>query len=262
MTSAGTQIAALPAHLRRRLADAFDTGLLPDAPSPTALRSVLGLREAENLLSDLEALARIGISGRSVAAWLRAVDQAAGHAPVLDLVWSGPEVPGLHARDTRRVYEELVRSAERSVWMSTFAYFDGPRAFADLAQRMDAVAGLRVVLLLNIQRTRGDTTAADQLVRRFADRFWGTDWPGTSRPAVYYDPRALAADGPSGVLHAKAVVVDHEAVFITSANLTEAAFDRNIELGLLTRDRTLAASVATHFQGLIDTNLLSPLPSA
>ena len=262
MRSIGARIAALPAHQRRRLADAFDAGLLPDSPSPAALRSVLGLRDAEELLSDLGALARIGISGRSVAAWLRAVEQAAGRAPVLDLVWSGPEVPGLHARDTRRVYEELIRNAERSVWMSTFAYFDGSRAFADLAQRMDAVAGLRVVLLLNIQRTRGNTTAADQLVRRFADRFWGTDWPGSSRPAVYYDPRSLESDGPTGVLHAKAVVVDDEAVFITSANLTEAAFDRNIELGLLTRDRTLALSVATHFQGLIDVGLLNPLPIA
>ena len=262
MRSIGARIAALPAHQRRRLADAFDAGLLPDSPSPAAVRSVLGLRDAEELLSDLGALARIGISGRSVAAWLRAVDQAASHAPVPDLVWSGPEVPGLHARDTRRVYEELIRNAERSVWMSTFAYFDGPRAFADLAQRMDAIANLRVVLLLNIQRTRGNTTAADQLIRRFADRFWGTDWPGTSRPAVYYDPRSLEPDGPTGVLHAKAVVVDHEAVFITSANLTEAAFDRNIELGLLTRDRTLAASVATHFQGLIDVGLLNPLPIA
>ncbi len=43
---------------------------------------------------------------------------------------------------------------------------------------MDTTPGLRVTLLLNIQRKRGDTTAAEQLVRKFADRFWGTDWPG------------------------------------------------------------------------------------
>ncbi len=36
-------------------------------------------------------------------------------APRPDLVWSGPEVPGLHARDTRRVYEELLGSAERTL---------------------------------------------------------------------------------------------------------------------------------------------------
>ena len=207
-------------------------------------------------------LERLGISGPAAAAWIRTVDEAVSRTPRPDLVWSGPEVPGLHARDTRRVYEELLGSAERSVWASTYAFFDGPKAFEVLARRMDARPELRVTLLLNIQRKRGDTTAADQLVRRFADRFWGTDWPGSSRPTVYYDPRALELDGPGGVLHAKAVVVDDEAVFVTSANLTEAALDRNIELGLLVRDRALAASVSSHFRGVDRPGLLHPLPMA
>ena len=67
--------------------------------------------------------------------------------------------------------------------------------------------------------------------------------------------------GPRGVLHAKAVVIDDEVVFVTSANLTEAALDRNIELGLLVRDRALAANVAMHFQTLIERGLLLPLPT-
>lgn len=40
-----------------------------------------------------------------------------------------------------RVDEELLGSAERSLWVSTFAFFDGPKAFATLASRMDAVPG-------------------------------------------------------------------------------------------------------------------------
>ncbi len=154
----------------------------------------------------------------------------------------------------------MLGSAERSVWASTYAFFDGPSAFEVLAKRMDAKPGLQVTLLLNVQRKRGDTSAADQLVRRFADRFWKHEWPGTARPRVFYDPRALEPEGPGGVLHAKAVVVDDEAVFITSANLTEAALDSNIELGLVVRDRALAASVSTHFQALIDSALLRRLP--
>jgi phosphatidylserine/phosphatidylglycerophosphate/cardiolipin synthase-like enzyme len=171
-------------------------------------------------------------------------------------------VPGLHARDTRRVYEELLGAAERSIWASTYAFFDGPRAFEVLARRMDARPGLHVTLLLNIRRGRGDTTAPDKVVRRFADHFWTRDWPGTSRPSVFYDPRALELDGPAGVLHAKAVVADDEAVFVTSANLTEAALERNIEIGLVVRDRALAASVSTHFRVLIERGLLRPLPMA
>ena len=57
------------------------------------------------------------------------------------------------------------------------------------------------------------------------------------------------------------MVADDEAVFITSANLTEAAFDRNIELGLLVRDRTLAATTVLHFRTLIEQDRLRLLPS-
>ena len=253
----------LPTHLRKRITTALESGLLATPYSTASLRSVLGIREgAEDLVKALLELERLGISGMAVAAWIRTVEEATSRMPRPDLVWSGPEVPGLHARDTRRVYEELLGSAKRSVWASTYAFFDGPRAFEVLAHRMDALAELRVTLLLNIQRKRGDTTPAEQLVRRFADRFWSTDWPGSSRPNVYFDPRALEIEGPAGVLHAKALVVDDESVFVTSANLTEAALDRNIEVGLLVRDRALAASLSSHFQGLIDRGLLCPLPRA
>ena len=241
----------LPTHLRKRLASALESGLLTPPYSTTSLQSVLGVRDGdEGLLEALRELEQMGIFGLPAAAWIRTVEEATSRTPQPDLVWSGPEVPGLHARDTRRVYEELLGSAERSVWVSTYAFFDGPKAFEVLARRMDATPGLRVTLLLNIQRKRGDTTAAEQLVRKFADRFWGTDWPGSSGPTVYYDPRSLELDGPAGVLHAKAVVADDEAVFVTSANLTEAALDRNIEVGLLVRDRALAATVSSHFRGL------------
>lgn len=255
-------LVSLPPHIRRRLEGALDTGLISTSSSAATMRSVLGLRDgAEELLAALNALGRMGVSGRAAAAWLRAVEQVRVRSPSPDLVWSGPEVPGLHSRDTRRVYEGLLGAAERSVWVSTYVFFDGPRAFAALASRMDARPGLQVTLLLNIQRKRGDTTAPDQLVRRFADRFWTTDWPGEARPRVFYDPRSLDLDGPTGVLHAKAVVADGEAVFTTSANLTDAALDRNIELGVLIHDRALAASVTSHFRGLIDREMLKPLPA-
>jgi hypothetical protein len=127
---------------------------------------------------------------------------------------------------------------------------------------MDATPALQVTLFLNIQRQRNETTSSEQLVRRFADHFWKTDWPGSSRPNVFYDPRALDPEGPGGVLHAKAVVADDEAVFLTSANLTQAAFERNVELGVLIRDRALALTIVGYFRSLVDRNLLKPLPLA
>jgi len=46
-------------------------------------------------------------------------------------------------------------------------------------------------------------------------------------------------------------VIDHETTLITSANFTEAALDRNIELGVLLHDRAFALTVTAYFQGLI-----------
>jgi phosphatidylserine/phosphatidylglycerophosphate/cardiolipin synthase-like enzyme len=236
--------------------------MLDETLSTASLRSALGgdgsVAEVRSALTDLRGL---GLNGSAAAAWIRSLDGVVARTRAPDLVWSGPEVPGLHARDTRRVYEELLGNAERSLWVCTYAFFDGPRAFEVLARRMDATPALRTILLLNIQRKRGDTTAADQLVRRFADRFWGSDWPGATRPQVFYDPRSLDVDAPGGVLHAKAVVADDEVALVTSANLTEAALDRNIEVGLLVHDRCLALTLSSHFRALIDVGLLHALPS-
>ncbi len=254
-------LSALPPHLRRRLAAALENGLVAVPCAPATLRSVLGIGEGqEGIAAALVELKDLGIAGPAAAAWLRQLDQALGKQSRPDLVWSGPEVPGLHARNTRRVFEELVEKAERTIWASTYAFFDGPKAFELLARQMDARPNLEVFLLLNIQRKRRDDTPADHLVRQFANRFWRKDWPGKRRPRVFYDPRALELEGPTGVLHAKAMVVDEESVFITSANLTEAALDRNIEIGLLHQDAALAATLATHFRILIEHGILLPLP--
>ena len=251
---------ALPAHVRSRLSIALESGLLVPPYSAVAVRSTVGGEHQDVILQVLREWERVGVSPEAGVIWLNSLTRAAERAPAPDFVWTGPEVVGLHARDTRRVYEELIGSAQHSIWVCSYAFFDGPRAFATLAARMDANPGLEVTLLLNIERRRGDTTAADSLVRRFADEFWREAWPGKARPRVFYDPRSVAEDGPGGVLHAKAVVADGEAVFITSANLTEAAFDRNIELGLLVRDRTLAETTAIHFRTLIEKGLLRLLP--
>ena len=128
-------LVGLPTHLRKRLASALESGLLTPPYSTMSLQSVLGSREGDqDLLGALRELEQMGISGLAAAAWMRTVEEVTSRTPQPDLVWSGPEVPGLHARDTRRVYEELLSSAERSVWASTFAFWDGPKGVQSVGQ--------------------------------------------------------------------------------------------------------------------------------
>jgi phosphatidylserine/phosphatidylglycerophosphate/cardiolipin synthase-like enzyme len=251
----------LPSHLRQRLIRALETGQLGPPYSEFAVRNALGgASEATAVRDELLRLHEREIDGRALAYALEAAARAASAVPRPDLVWSGPEVPGLHARDTRPVFDELVDGASRSLWISSYAYCDGPKAFARVAKRMHAVPELQTTLLLNIKREWGDSTPAEDLARGFAERFWKSAWPGERRPAVFYDPRSLREDSDRAVLHAKAAVADDEVVFITSANLTEKAFDENIEVGMLTRDRTLATNLSKHFRVLIERELLLPLP--
>lgn len=251
----------LPQHVRLRLAGALATGEVEPPYQEATLVARLGPDGSRPAVGEaLRSLDRHGVSAATAAAILEAVEEAGRQPSAPDLVWSGPEIPGLHARDTRRVYEEMLGGARASLWASSYAFFDGPRAFRILAQRMDHVPDLAVVLLLNVQRKSGDTTKPSDVVRRFAERFWAKEWPGERRPQVFYDPRSLEPDGPAGVLHAKAVVADGELAFVTSANLTEAALDRNIEVGMLSRDRALAESLIRHFRVLIERDLLRSLP--
>ena len=77
----------LPAHLRRRLTDALEAGVLAVPPTLASLQSVLGVRVGgEDVVEALTVLRRMGISGPACAAWIRTVEEAAGRTPRPDLV--------------------------------------------------------------------------------------------------------------------------------------------------------------------------------
>ena len=62
------------------------------------------------------------------------------------------------------------------------------------------------------------------------------------------------------MLYATADVSDDEAVFAMLASFTESAVERTVKRGLPVRGKTSAGTVASHFQSLIDRNVLCKLP--
>lgn len=255
-----TPLLGLPSYQRQKLVTALQTSALaPPYHDVAVISTIGGGDDAAAVTAELRALEKQGISGVAIAYALTLANEASAGVHRPDLVWSGQTVAGVHARKTRQVFDELIGSAVRSLWISSYTYWDGAQAFAKLAAKMDATPDLGVKLLLNIQRGKGDSATADELASSFAAALW-KHWPGDRRPEVYFDPRALKDNSEKAVLHAKAVVADDEAAFITSANLTEKAFDENIEVGLLTRERTVASALARHFAVLIERGILEPLP--
>ena len=58
-----------------------------------------------------------------------------------------------------------------------------------------------------------------------------------------------------GKLHAKCAVID-ETVLVGSANLTDDAFNRNMEMGLATTDARLSDQLVAHFRELQSAGIL------
>ncbi|MBO0698361.1 MAG: DISARM system phospholipase D-like protein DrmC [Zavarzinella sp.] len=213
----------------------------------------------------LAALDRLGMRPEHVAVMLDAIlDARVGRPPLddaIELVWTGPETEAVVNRDTAVVVRELFGQATESVLVAGFAVYQGREVFRKLADRMAELPGLRVRLYLDVHRGHQDTALDSELVRRFARKFVKHDWPnGTPLPEVYYDPRSLSPD-PTGQssLHAKCVVVDRRIAFVTSANFTQAAHERNIEVGVMVRSPRFAGRLADQFESLTEAGRLRRL---
>ena len=89
------------------------------------------------------------------------------------------------------------------------------------------------------------------------------DVPAT-RTHIYYWPlvkRERNQAGRPGKLHMKCAIIDDVAL-IGSANLTDDAFNRNMELGLLVREQNAVQTISEHFQELIQAEILMPVMPA
>ena len=216
----------------------------------------------EPALADLCRLSAEGMQASHLALLVDAFADAAEAqlANGAELVWTGPESAGSHSRDTAVVVGELFKSATKSVLVSTFVVQQVERVFAPLAHRMAEVPGLRVQLFLHVDRTRRDTRYESEILRAFAEDL-KRKWPGPVRPLLYYDPRSLALDSKDrATWHAKVVVVDDEVSFVTSANFTEWAQERNVEAGVLVRSVSFARQLRQQFEGLVKSRAVVEVP--
>ena len=179
---------------------------------------------------------------------------------LIDVVVSGPDAAAA-ARDAGVVIRQLFNKAHERVLAVGFAIHQGRSIFQTLADRLVACEALEATLCLDVRREPTSTSRDIHIVRGFTRRFIENEWPGTRVPRLYYDPRSLAPVGTmSSALHAKCVVIDGNEALVTSANFTEAAQVRNIELGLLVNSPAIAGQIEDHFHSLIRNGHLGRLP--
>lgn len=160
-------------------------------------------------------------------------------------VWTGPSVASLPVRPIRQTVLQLIARARRCLTLVTYAGYDIEELVAALEQaRKDY--GVAVRLILETSADSGGRVTVDPAVAfgNLPKAVAVYRWPASSR-------------GPSGgSMHVKTVIRDSEDILVSSANLTGAAMDHNMELGLLVEGGRIAGIVDRHFDELIEAEVL------
>jgi len=239
------------------LKEALRTGRLPAPFLPALIERIVPRAVSAEVSAALQGMAASGTNREGLVAALELLAAARAQQPsideVIELVTTGPDSGAMTSRDTQVVVQELFRNAEHSVLVAGYELYQAEPVFRTLAGRVADHPKLTLRMFLNIKRPFGDTSTDSQLIAAFAYRFRTEHWPADrALPEIYFDPRSLAIEGKlRAVLHAKCIVVDGRTAFVSSANFTEAAQERNIEVGVLVRSELVAERIVSFFNALI-----------
>lgn len=159
-----------------------------------------------------------------------------------ELVWSGPKPLDTMLRRTDQALLELIGAAQRELFIVTFAAYRVPALVGALVAA--AARGVRLEFLLE-SPADGGTSGPDPVQAlgeqlRACSVVWR--WPR--------DKRKTDLQGKVGSLHAKCAIADDTHLLVSSANLTEFAFELNMELGVLVVGGEMPAMVKGHFEML------------
>lgn len=166
----------------------------------------------------------------------------------VDLVWSGPDTLNSTFRSTAPALLELISGAKESVYLVTFAAYRVPTVVG--AIEAARARGVRIIFVLESDEASGGKVKFDPLPYLA---------PSGAPVEVYHWPaseRKKDERGRHGTLHAKFAVADRKQMLVSSANLTENAFDLNIELGVLLLGGPAPSEAAAHIDNLIRLRVL------
>lgn len=172
----------------------------------------------------------------------------------IELLWSGPSpADRVPARRIDQALYDLIADAKREIMLVTFAAAKIERLTGELWKA--AQRDVKIQLILEFEESSGGQLSYDAM-KAFPQAL-------LAAANVYYWPvekRERNQAGRPGKLHAKVAVVD-DAALVSSANLTDDAFNRNLEVGILVANPEFLLSIKTYVQSLIAEETLCRLAS-
>jgi phosphatidylserine/phosphatidylglycerophosphate/cardiolipin synthase-like enzyme len=217
----------------------------------TALPSVVGTPVASTVVERLAvAWQKTELGSDELASMLLAASHVytrASSEQSIELVWTGPTTPFVSTRRTEQALLQVINSARQSIFITSFVAYEVPIIVEALNATSDR--GVCISILLELSRAHGGSVKFDVISKMRSQ----------VPAAKLYAWRDKADFFSGGCVHAKVAVADGKTCFITSANLTGHAMEKNIEAGILITGGYIPRLLDEHLISLVDTKLISPV---
>lgn len=217
----------------------------------SSLSSVVGTPAAAGVVDQLvDAWRTTSVGAEELASMLL----AAGHVVTkvanqqsMELVWTGPTTPFVSARRTEQALLQVINTAEQTLFITSFVAYD----VSTIVKALNAAAArdVAISMLLELSQDHGGSISFDAIGKMSA-------LVPAAKLYAWRDKADLFADGR---VHAKVAVADGRMCFITSANLTGHAMEKNMEAGVLISGGHIPRLLDDHLRSLIDTNVISAI---
>lgn len=234
------KIQAIASRIRRTEPDKAHAALSGAVGTPAAsaaIQRLVGVWRATTVSPDQLAsmlLAASHVYSKAVA------DQST------ELVWTGPTTPLVAARRTEQALLQVINAAQTSLFVTSFVAYDISSIVNALNEASNR--GVSISMLLELSQDHGGSITFDALGKM------KTLVPGAS----LYSWRDKGEPFLGGSVHAKVAVADARICFITSANLTGFAMEKNMECGVLIRGGEIPRMLAEHLRLLVEIGVVSP----
>jgi cardiolipin synthase A/B len=163
----------------------------------------------------------------------------------LELVWTGPPGPSIPTRRTEQALLEVVDAATKRLFVTSFVAYSVPSVMKAFERAI--ARGVRLSMLLELSEQDGGGISFDVIgkMKSALPRAHICSWTGKGGKFA------------GGKVHAKIAVADETICFVSSANLTAHAMEKNMEAGVLIRGGPVPRDLHQHLEDLETSNVIA-----
>lgn len=229
--------------------NAIVDGLIQNNSNNKLLQSVSSPLAKETIKNLLIAIKDTGINKEIVASILKSSSYTLARiseTQKVELVLTGPETAIINTRKTEQVLLDLISRAEDELFLVSFV----AKGWNALKDAIDAAVarGVTISILMETSKEHGGTLDEDPLAIFENDK---------KQTVNLYRWMNKDISFSGGKIHAKIAVADKKCAFVTSANFTGHAMEKNFEAGVLITGGSIPKDLHEHLSSLAGEGILT-----